>query len=938
MQVSGVADTEANEATTSVGHTLPASSSPSSSSFLANPRPRSVQIAETWTGQWWEHGKGGDTVGEGIDAEIEVESSRPGAELNWRSSTLSKSLNAASRPSTPGGRAKHKVRARPLSESNKDLKRMIKSFGVDGGDLAGKGAGRGAEDMETITYEELMLLCKRFRASTKGRIDYAESGLMELLDVPDVKRLEKRLVRLLTLAEERGTSLEETFNFLDGSGEKEITANDFEESLKSLKAFEGMRRDEISLLVSRFPRNSDGMISISEFISFVRERQPKSPEEDKLRKILKKAEAMGKSVEDIFGFFDKDGSGEITLAEFREGLSQLGSFSKLSNKEFKALSKKFDNDGDGKVSLYEFMTFMGKQYDPVDSAKKKLKAILLKAEEMGTSLSAAFAQFDQDGSGEITLAEFSEGLSTLGVFNDLTKAQVSEVLKDFDKDRNGLVSLTEFMRFVGKDYVADVESKLRKILAKAVTMGTTIEGCFAHFDTDSDGKINAADLQTGMKSLGQFEQVRSAEAKELIRRFAEEEDGFLSEAEFISAFGNKVASSTSGSSKLSPLEIKVVNLFTKAEENGITLESLFESISEGERTMSYEDFGVALTKLKNGFEELTSAEKEDLCKKFDSTNNSAISMQEFKSFVKSKQREMKKAAKEKESVAEENLVAAEDTILAAYGLASTFSGGQKLSDFANGRESISYAAWRKTLGDMIASGEFFKPLDTDLNGEGCQTILRNDFKDNDARHDGEIGVDLFEKWFMAKTKGGRNQDKQMKLEAALLARLIISNSLDLGETDEVSLSEGLKTVAAAEYRLRGRGVGRLFQTYGKKAGRMDFKSFIGVLSKLVAGCKIKATEGELKSLVKRMDMESTEVEVSQFFEWLCNGAKAGEEEGKEEESDDDEEGEKENNDDEVENAYKFSSDPDTREVERKIRRASRKMVQSGGVDLIGSLL
>ena len=85
----------------------------------------------------------------------------------------------------------------------------------------------------------------------------------------------------------------------------------------------------------RFPRNTNGMVSLTEFITFVRERQPKSPEEDKLRKILKKAEAMGKSVEDIFGFFDKDGTGEITLAEFRDGLSQLGSFSKLSNKEFK---------------------------------------------------------------------------------------------------------------------------------------------------------------------------------------------------------------------------------------------------------------------------------------------------------------------------------------------------------------------------------------------------------------------------------------------------------------------------------------------------------------------------------------------------------------------------------------------------------------------------
>tara|TARA_B110000971_G_C19928226_1_gene462662 strand:- start:231 stop:902 length:672 start_codon:yes stop_codon:yes gene_type:complete len=223
-------------------------------------------------------------------------------------------------------------------------------------------------------------------------------------------------------------------------------------------------------------------------------------------------------VEDIFGFFDRDGTGEITLAEFRDGLSQLGPFSRLTNKEFKSLSKKFDSDGNGKVSLFEFMTFMGKRYDPVESAKKKLKAILLKAEEMGTSLSKAFAHFDGDGSGDISIEEFTEGLSSLGVFSDLTQKQVQEVLKEFDKDESGNVSLTEFMSFMGRDYVADVEAKLRKILAKAIGMGTTIEECFSHFDTDGDGKINAKDMETGMKSLGQFEQVGIAEVEELMRR------------------------------------------------------------------------------------------------------------------------------------------------------------------------------------------------------------------------------------------------------------------------------------------------------------------------------------------------------------------------------------------------------------------------------------
>jgi len=886
-----------------------------------------------------EEGKGGEEPGAGVEVEA-VESNGRSEDLNWRSNVLSKSLTAVARPTTPGGRAKHKVRARPLSESNKDLKRMVKSFGVTNGDLGKGRLSRGSEDNETISYEELMNLCKRFRSSQKGRIDYKNSGLLELLDVPDVARLEKRLVRLLTLAEDRGTSLEETFNFLDSDNDKEMTAQELEDGLKSLKAFEGMRRDEISILVSRFPRNADGMVSLNEFIAFVRDRQPKSPEEDKLRKILKKAEAMGKSVEDIFGFFDKDGNGEITLAEFRDGMSQLGSFSKLSNKEFKALSKKFDSNGDGKVSLYEFMTFMGKQYDPVDSATKKLKLILLKAEEMGTSLSKAFAEFDSDGSGEITIAEFSEGLNNLGVFNDLDQKQVAEVLKHFDSNNTGTVSLTEFMRFVGRDYVADIESKLRKILAKAVDMGSTIEACFAHFDTDADGKINAADMQTGMKSLGQFEQVGASEAQELIRRFDDDGDGCITEGEFISAFGSKLASTTEKGKGVSATQKKVVELFIKAEEKGATLKALFQALGGDKPELTQEEFGSSLRKLGAGFDTISSEELADLCKEFDADSSGAIDLKEFKTFIRSKQAEIKAEAKRDALKAEESVQTAEDIICAIYGVCLHFSGGQKLSDFSNGRESISFSGWYKALGAMLSDPKLVKPLEAQFNSETFQNILRQDFRDPSAQNDGEISVELFEQWCEARSAGARNMDKQLKNEVAMLARLVIANSLELQERDEVSLEHALQVLSGAGVRIRGKGVGKLFPTYAKKGvGGLATSSLVDLLVRLTVNCKIKATEGELKSLVKRMDRGGgSEVDVVAFFDWLCKGAKAGEEEGKEEDDDNDDEvagNDKENEaeDDDAEVPYNFSTDPEIRDVEKKIRRASRRVVSGGGVDL-----
>jgi len=902
-----------------------------------------------------ETGKGGNTVGGGVSDEIVLENNGTiSGELNWRTNTLSASMSALSTRRGGNGTARHKVRARPLSESNKDLKKMIKSFGVDGGDLGasnGRRSMRGAEDAETVTYDELMKLCKRFRASEKGRINYKTSGLMELLDVPNVARLEKRLVRLLTLAEDQGTSLDEAFNYLDSDKDKEITASDLEEGLRRLKAFDGMRRDEIAILCGKFPRNENGMIGRSEFIHWVREKQPKSAEEDKLRKILKKAEAMGKSVEDIFGFFDRDASGEITLAEFRDGLSQLGPFSRLTNKEFKSLTKKFDSDGNGKVSLFEFMTFMGKKYDPVESAKSKLKAILLKAETMGTSLSKAFAHFDSDGSGEIRIDEFTEGLSSLGVFSDLTNKQVQDVLKEFDKNSDGTVSLTEFMSFMGRDYVADVEAKLRKILAKAVGMGTTIEECFGHFDTDGDGKINASDMEIGMKSLGQFEQVGQEEVEELMRRFDDDNDGMITESEFISAFGTKKArrrkdTGEGDESAVAPLTLvqkRVLELFTKAEKNGTSLSSLFKSINKDETSdMTYSEFGDALRSLGGNFGELSNSETDELCESYDKDKNKVISLKEFKSWIREKQNELKESVKEATMNEEEKVAEAEWTVASLYGICKKLSGDQTLQDFANGRESISYAAWVKALGDMMQSSSCFKVFEAkDLAGQDCQDVLRRGFKDGDGggSQEADIHVRTFTNWFDNKIKGARNQDKQIKAEAVSLAKLVISNALDLGKGDEVGLEEALKILQGADVRLRGKGVSKVFSVLEKGAYQKT-TTLTKQVVEVFDFCSIRATEGEVKSLVARGGKSgSTEVNVATFFEFLCNGAVNSDSKATAAEEEKEEEGlEDEGEEDELDVAdkeapYKFSSDPDIRESEKKLRRSCMKKIHQGVVDL-----
>ena len=53
-------------------------------------------------------------------------------------------------------------------------------------------------------------------------------------------------------------------------------------------------------------------------------------------------------------------------------------------------------------------------------------------------------------------------------------------------------------------------------------------------------------------------------------------------------------------------------------------------------------------------------------------------------------------------------------------------------------------------------------------------------------------------------KGARSQDKSIKAEALVLAKLLISNALDLGKTDAVDLDEALKILQTADVRVSER--------------------------------------------------------------------------------------------------------------------------------------
>ena len=103
------------------------------------------------------------------------------SDLNWRLSTRSDNFSTS--------RPKNQVRAKPLSESQPKLSRLLDDQRTHMGcsaPMRSMSITRADDSANTITYDELSRLFKRFQGTVKGTIQYS-GALMNLLEVPSMK-------------------------------------------------------------------------------------------------------------------------------------------------------------------------------------------------------------------------------------------------------------------------------------------------------------------------------------------------------------------------------------------------------------------------------------------------------------------------------------------------------------------------------------------------------------------------------------------------------------------------------------------------------------------------------------------------------------------------------------------------------------------------------
>nr|XP_007155173.1 hypothetical protein PHAVU_003G179600g [Phaseolus vulgaris]ESW27167.1 hypothetical protein PHAVU_003G179600g [Phaseolus vulgaris] len=136
---------------------------------------------------------------------------------------------------------------------------------------------------------------------------------------------------------------------------------------------------------------------------------------------------------EIFGRFDMDSDGSLTMLELAALLRALGL--KPSGDQVQALLANMDSNGNGKVEFEELVRAILADIN---------EQVLVNQEQ----LLGVFKYFDRDGNGFITAAELAGAMAKMG--QPLTYRELTEMIREADTDGDGVISFTEFASIMAR--------------------------------------------------------------------------------------------------------------------------------------------------------------------------------------------------------------------------------------------------------------------------------------------------------------------------------------------------------------------------------------------------------------------------------------------------------------------------------------------------------
>ncbi|XP_070179544.1 calmodulin-like [Littorina saxatilis] len=133
-----------------------------------------------------------------------------------------------------------------------------------------------------------------------------------------------------------------------------------------------------------------------------------------------------------FSLFDKDADGYLTAEE--AGVAMRASGCSLTETHLKELVENAGKDNNGQMDFVDFLTLMARITGSIDS------------QEEADVMLEALTLFDKDNSGVISTGVLRHVLTSMG--EQLTSAEVEELVKEADKEGTGKIDYKEFVKMM----------------------------------------------------------------------------------------------------------------------------------------------------------------------------------------------------------------------------------------------------------------------------------------------------------------------------------------------------------------------------------------------------------------------------------------------------------------------------------------------------------
>ena len=212
----------------------------------------------------------------------------------------------------------------------------------------------------------------------------------------------------------------------DTDGDEEITYEELTAGMGNK-----FSSNEVKAVFALGDTDQDGKIS---FLEFAKLMVPAA--NDALAKFWKCFRDL-KVIRQAFKQFDTDNDGSISRNEVMEGMKR--SNRNFTMEEIDAIFILADRDNNGQIDFPEFALIM------IPSAPERIQK-LRKVYSSQSDVEAAFRQFDANGDGAIDFNEMSNGLKSSGVL--LTVQEIETIFAVADQDGDGQVSMAEFVQLL----------------------------------------------------------------------------------------------------------------------------------------------------------------------------------------------------------------------------------------------------------------------------------------------------------------------------------------------------------------------------------------------------------------------------------------------------------------------------------------------------------